>query len=190
MRAESKLGIGKNTSNFCLLTISTGIGAGLVLNGKVLGGVSGEFGHCVLERDVSKANRCSCGRLGCWGAMASGQGIDLTIKKEFNHSLTVKGLFESYESGDRKAKEIVDNIKDYNAHGIGNILNALPVDAVVLMGSIGLQQFHHIIPPLEQIGRYTINKIPNIMPTPLGDNVGLLGAYILACEKLGEQFLE
>ena len=190
VRAELKLGIGKSISNFCLLTISTGIGAGLVLDGKMLGGASGEFGHCVLERDSSKANRCSCGRSGCWGAMASGQGIDLTIKKEFENSLTVKELFENYEAGDRKAKEIVDKVRDYNAHGIGNILNALSLDAVVLMGSIGLNQSRNIIPPLEQLGRYTINKIPKIMPTALGDNIGLLGAYILACEKLGEQFLE
>lgn len=183
-KAELHLGVGKTVETFYLLTISTGIGVGIVLNGNVINGTSGEFGHNVLERDLNKANKCSCGRMGCWVAMASGYGIESIIKNKFKNDITVENLFEIYNNGDEKAKEIIDMVRDYNAHGIGNMLNALQVDTVVIMGSIGLNQFNSILPSPEEIKKYTINEVPKIQPTRLGSNIGLLGAYISACEKL------
>ncbi len=187
IRAELCLGIGRRVKNFYLLTISTGIGTGIVLDRKLLtGGTYGEFGHCILERDANKANECGCGRRGCWVAMSSGYGIEITAEKKFKKHLTVEDLFEMYNIGDTKVREIVRKVRDYNAHGIGNMVNAFPVDVIVVMGSIGLNQFKTIIPSPEEISRYTINKIPEIVPTKLGDTIGLLGAYMLAREKLGK----
>lgn len=186
-RAELHLGVGKTVKNFYLLTISTGIGVGIVLNGKIIHGTCGEFGHSVLERDSNKANKCSCGRTGCWVAMASGYGIESTIKNKLKNNMTVENLFEIYNEGDKNAKEIIDMARDYNAHGIGNMLNAFQVDEIVVMGSIGLNQFDRIIPSPEEIKKYTINEVPEIQPTSLGSNIGLLGAYILACEKPDEK---
>lgn len=182
-RAELHMGIGKEVNNFHLLTIGTGIGVGIIINGKVLGGACGEFGHDVLERNQKLANRCSCGKIGCWVAMASGYGIEQTAKKEIGE-ISSERLFEIYKSGDSTAKKIVEGVRDYNAHGIGNMLNAFPTDAIVVMGSVGLKQFDAIIPTAQEIKKYTINKVPKIVPTKLGDEIGIFGAYFLSKEKM------
>lgn len=182
-RAELHMGIGKEVKNFSILTISTGIGVGIVIDGKLLGGACGEFGHDTLERNPKLANKCSCGKNGCWAAMASGYGIEQTAKKEIG-KITNEALFKLYKSGNLVAKKIVERVRDYNAHGIGNILNAFSPNALVVMGSLGLKQFNNIIPVAEEIKKYTINKIPKIIPTKLGENIGIFGSYFVAKEKM------
>jgi len=180
--AELHMGIGKEVKNFYVLAIGTGIGVGIVIDRKLLSGACGEFGHDVLERNPELANKCTCGKLGCWVAMSSGHGIEQTAKKEIGE-IAPKRLFEMYNSGDSATKKIVERVRDYNAHGIGNMLNAFPTDAIVVMGSVGLKQFDAIIPTAEEIKKYTINKVPKIVPTKLGDEIGLFGAYFLSKES-------
>jgi predicted NBD/HSP70 family sugar kinase len=151
--AELKYGIGRSVKNFYILTMSTSIGAGLVINGNVVKGFFGEFGHDVLDRKNNKD----------WGSLSGGGRIEILTK--------------------RKMKNL-KIIRDYNAHGIGNMLNAFSVDRIVIMGSIGLKQFSKVMPSKNEIRKYTINKIPKIVKTKLGDNIGLLGAYAFATEKL------
>jgi predicted NBD/HSP70 family sugar kinase len=116
--------------------------------------------------------------------MSSGLGIETIIERELKRKLTIKNFFRLYNS-DNKIKEIIKRIKDYNAQGIGNMLNAFSVDLIVLMGSIALNQFNKVIPSSEEIKKYTINnKIPKIVPTNLGDNIGLLGTFVFALENL------
>lgn len=185
-KAELNFGLGKTVKKFFLLAISTGIGSGLVMNGKAMDCFFGEFGHTTLERDLKKAKKCSCNRLGCWAAMSSGFGIESIIEKELKTRITVEDFFRLSES-DKKIKKIVWQIRDYNAQGIGNMLNAFSVDAIVLMGSIALNQFDKIIPKPREIKKYTIGKVPKIVPSKLGSKIGLLGAFVFADEKLGRQ---
>jgi glucokinase len=180
--AELNMGIGKKVKNFNLLTISTGIGVGIVINGKALSGAYGEFGHDVLERNPKLANRCSCGKSGCWVSMASGYGIEQTANKQIG-KIDAEHFFELYKSGNSIAKKIVEKVRDYNAHGIGNLLNAFPSDMIVVMGSIGLKQFNNVIPSPKEIKKYTINRIPRIIPTKLGEEIGIFGAYFVAQKK-------
>lgn len=184
VKAELQFGVGKIAKNFYLLTISTGIGVGIVLDGKAVHGTGGEFGHDTLEGDHKKANLCGCGRKGCWEAMASGHGIDIMIKNSLKSGATVKELFEMHKRGDKKAEGIIDAVRDYNAHGIGNMVNALQVDMIVVMGSVGLNQYKIVIPSEKEIKKYTINDVPKMQPTKLGSNIGIFGAYVMACENL------
>jgi len=184
VRAELKLGIGKKLKNFCLLTISTGIGVGVVADGNVIREASAEFGHIVLERDLERANKCSCGKYGCWVAQSSGYGIELLSEKFLKRKIDAKEFFDMYDSNDKNAGDIVEVIKDYNAHGIGNIVNVFYLDAIVVMGSIGLNRFKIVIPSKEEIGKYAINDVPRVVPTELGDDIGLLGAYMVARDNL------
>ena len=162
--------------NFCLLTLSTGIGVGVVLNGQKTNNVT-EIGHNVIEKDSRFANSCQ-GHSGCWVSQASGYGIEETLKR----------------AGHRKIKDfykrdifhgIINRIKEYNAHGIGNLINAYDPEKIIIMGSLGLKLFEKIIPEKDDIKQYTIIRpIPEIKPTKLGDNIGLLGAYYHAIDKL------
>lgn len=184
VEAELSYGIGMECKNFYLLTISTGIGAGIVLDGKPVPGKCGEFGHNVLERYWGLAPECGCGNKGCWNSLCSGKGIEMLARKYLKKRLFPEEVFNLVDKGDREAKDLIALIKDYNAHGIGMMVNALEVETIVMMGSVGLNQFDKIIPSKEEISKYTVNPVPKIIPTVLGENIGLLGAYGIACKNM------
>ena len=174
---------GAKLNNFYLMTLSTGIGAGIVIDGKPLAGSCGEFGHDVLERNPNLANKCSCGRHGCWVAQASGYGIEQSAKS-LGLNVQCKEVFELAEKGDKNAKQFIERARDYNAQGIGNMLNAFPAEAIIVMGSLALGQFGKIIPGKDEISKYTINHIPEIKATKFGEDIGIIGAYAYALQKL------
>ena len=68
-------------------------------------------------------------------------------------------------------------MRSANAQGIGMMVNALEMEGIVVMGSLGIKQFETIIPSQKEIEKYTINPIPTIVKTELGDNIGLKGIY-------------
>nr|MBI4157186.1 ROK family protein [Candidatus Woesearchaeota archaeon] len=180
VEAELNFGTGKYCNNFYLLTISTGIGVGLVLNKNIIQGTSGEFGHNVLERRNEFLFKCGCGNYGCWVSLCGGNGIKNLENKLIGKNLSPAEVFERAKSGDKKAKDLVKRVRDYNAQGLGIMINAIEVDKIIIMGSIGLEQFSQIIPKYSQIRNYTINKIPKIERTSLGDDICLIGSYLIA----------
>lgn len=180
-------GFGKRFRNFYLLTISTGIGAGIVIDGKPVGRQSGEFGHIVVERESPPFKNhwlleCGCGNKGCWNSICSGQGLENVIKKMFQSPMTCEEFFEQARKKSDATWYVLEKILDYNAQGIGTMLNACDVEAIIVMGSIGRKQFDSIIPTRPMIRKYTINPVPPIIPTLLGDDIGLIGAYHLAVQ--------
>lgn len=177
---ELYFGEGQKTDNFYLLTLSTGIGAGIVLNKNPILGSAGEFGHNVIETDPVLANKCLCGNYGCWVAQAAGYGIGKTLERE-GMNLSPKEFFNNQEI---RFKSLLNQFRNYNAHGLGNMINALPVESIIVMGSLGLKQFSKIIPDKEQISRYTINKIPKIKKTKLKDRIGIIGAFAYVLDSI------
>lgn len=178
--AELKYGVGNSINDFVLVTLSTGIGTGIVIDRRVLQGAVGEFGHDVLETEYSLANTCSCGNKGCWVAQSSGYGVEKTMER-IGKKLKCEEVFKS---DDEEVNMIINNFRDkYNAHGFGNINNAYGTGVIVVMGGLGLGQFDRIIPKVELIKKYTVNEVPAIIKTSLGDNIGLIGAYIYATKR-------
>lgn len=175
-------GYGKKYRNFYLLTFSTGIGAGVVCNGIPTKGNSGEVGHIVVERQSDV--KCGCGNNGCWGAFCGGNGIENLAQRMMKTQMSCEEVFTEAEIGRTSAKDLLEIVQEYNAQGIGTMLNVLDTDAIIVMGSIGIQQFDKIIPARHKIKQYTINSVPIITPTLLGDNIGLIGAYHLAAKKV------
>ena len=175
---ELNYGFGKKHKNFYLLTISTGIGAGIVIDGKVIGGTSGEFGHNILEREAEMAMKCGCGNYGCWVAQAAGIGVANLTERLLEKRMSAEEFFK-IERKDKNSKRIISMMRDYNAQGIGMMINALPMEAIIVMGSIGLKQFDKVMPNADEIKKYTVNPIPKISRTELGDEIGLLGAYAI-----------
>ncbi len=168
--AEKEYGEGRDLNSICLVTISTGIGAGTIVNGNLIPG--GEYGHMILERDGPK---CSCGRRGCWASLCSGYGIELAsgMKPE-----------EFFKQSGSKSKELIKKIRDYNAQGFGNIINAVQVDKIFVNGPVALNHFNKIIPKKEEIKKYTVNKIPDIAPAGLQEEAGLIGAFVFGKSKV------
>ena len=175
-RGEIHKGVGKKKSNFCLITISTGIGVAAVFDGRVFDRRT-ELGHSILIPNDETAYACGDHK-GCWVAHASGLGIENLISSE-KLNTDVSGFFENVNN-----RKIFRKIRDINAQGIGNTINAYDPDAIIIMGSIGLNQFDKIIPSSSELESYTINRpIPSIIKTKLGNDIGLWGAYYFGLEK-------
>jgi glucokinase len=173
VNAELAMGVGKQTKNFCLVTISTGIGVGLVVNGQIYNRKT-EIGHSVIEKDFEVANPCQ-GHSGCWGAQASGDGIKKTLEK-LGSKINVAQIFD-----DPAYVSLVQLVKEYNAHGFGILVNAYDPEKIVIMGSVGTKQFDLIIPDKKDIARYTlVQTIPDVELTLIGGDIGLYGAYYRA----------
>ena len=130
-------GAGKGTNNFIAITLGTGVGGGIIINGKIYSGsnyAGGELGHTVIEVN---GLQCSCGRKGCWEAYSSATGlINMTKKKMAETKDTImhemaeeagkvngRIAFDAMRKGDKAAKEVVDNYIYYLAMGITNIIN-------------------------------------------------------------------
>jgi glucokinase len=179
MASQGELALGefRETKNFCLLTISTGIGVGVIMNGSLYDRQT-EIGHNILETNPQSANSC-LGHSGCWAAQASGVGLEKTVEK-MGRKLTASEIFEEPDF-----QEVVSKVRQYNAYGIGNLINAYDPEKIIIMGSLGLKQFNKIIPKPDMIKQYTLLKnIPDIVPTILGENIGLFGAYFSAINFL------
>ncbi len=184
---EKFFGLGKNEENLAYLTISTGIGCGVILNGRLLLGKDGnatEVGHITV--DLGKKLKCGCGGYGHWEAYCSGRNIPNFVRvvaendSRFN-SIATEQFFDKAKSKDKVAMEIVDKLGEINAIGISNINAAYDVSLVTVGGSVPLKNRDLILNPiLKYLPKYSINRIPKVELTPLGEDIILYGTLALA----------
>ena len=119
--AEAKLGVKKR--NFFMLTLGTGIGGGVIIDGKLYvgGGYGGELGHIILDRGKDFEN------------LAAWRGLRILTKKTFGRELKV---IELLKMKDTRAEKILDNTTEYLAQGIGSLINVFDPEVVVLSGGV------------------------------------------------------
>jgi len=195
---EAVAGAGKGVSGFVAITLGTGVGSGIVLNGKILSGINfaaGEMGHMVILID---GEQCSCGRRGCWEKYASANALVAQTKDAMRHEQdslmwklvndnidTVSGrtAFEAMRQGDEAAKEVVSQYIYYVSTGIINIINALQPDIICVGGGIG-HEGEYLLEPLRkhvERERYSIYaaKQTQICSAVLGNDAGIIGAALL-----------
>lgn len=174
--SELYRGYGRDYKNFCLVSLSTGIGVAPVLNGHLLEGKL-ELGHQVLAPDLSPALTCS-NHANCWVALASGSGIASRFGQ--SGAMSTEEIFSSVLSDND-----IRLLRRYNAQGFGTIVGAYDPEAIVIMGSLGLQQFEKIIPDAEELAAFTINRpLPVFLKTKQQTDIGIWGAYFVAKELL------
>lgn len=188
-------GEGQGVSNLVYVTISTGIGGGVYVDGELLLGKEGnahEIGHTVVDAEERLA--CGCGRRGHWEAYSSGRGIpNLTrylaeLRRDLreatslaiNSSLSAKDVFEAFRKGDPLAREVVAWVNRFNAYGFANIVDVYDPEIIVVGGSVALNNQDVLLEGLRsRVENYAVNTVPEIVPTKLGGNVGILGALAL-----------
>jgi len=198
---EKHFGLGRNVENLVYITLSTGIGVGVIVNGKLLLGKDGnahEMGHSVINYESSLI--CGCGRLGHWEAYASGRNIPrfvrMLCKNKFNellresilkkkilsNTLTSKDLFDAAKIGDKLALLVIDELGKINAAGFANVINAYDPELITVGGAIALNNPRELVidPILKYIDHYAVNKVPRIEITKLGDDIVLYGAVAVA----------
>jgi glucokinase len=189
---EKLFGAGKKFENIVHISFGTGIGCGVIVNDRLLLGKDGnahEVGCCTI--DVFATLRCSCGAIGHWEAYCSGYGIpnftrkllDTVYKNDKSELRDIKDLTASqvYKTArhDAVADKIVKEIGRLNAMGVANAINCYDPELVTIGGGIALGQPDAVMEPiLKHVKEHTINRMPKIMITPLGEKAGLYGAVV------------
>lgn len=168
-----------NCRNMAFITVSTGVGAGLVINGELQTGVSGLAGHAGhMTLDIN-GPRCGCGRSGCVEALASGTAIGQLASDLYQADLDAKAVFERYRQGEQDAQMVIDRSAHAIAELLGNLRALLDIEVAVIGGSVGLaegylERVHHFMeqqPPLFRV---------DLQMARLGHEAGLKGAALWA----------
>ncbi|MGD2142568.1 MAG: ROK family protein [Candidatus Bathyarchaeota archaeon] len=195
---ERRFGAGIGLDNLVYVTFSTGLGGGAMVDGHLLIGKDGnavEIGHLTIDPDSPL--KCGCGCAGHWEAYSSGSGIPNFVRQDLvssrsdslileladydRESITAEILFEAAERGDAVALMLVRRLGEINAIGLADLINVFDPELVTIGGSIAINNSRMILEPiLENINKHTINRIPEIMITPLGGEAVLYGALALA----------
>ena len=196
-KGEAACGAAKGYANSVMITLGTGLGGGIIIDGKVYSGFNyagAELGHTVIEVGGLP---CSCGRKGCWEAYSSATGlINMTKAKlaetkdtvmhemvEKEGKVSGRTAFDAMRKGDKAAKEVVDKYIYYLAMGITNIINIFQPEVLVIGGGI-CNEKHYLTDPLMDIvntEQYSRNseKKTQIRIAELGNDAGIIGAAML-----------
>jgi len=197
--AEFMFGEFKGTNDLVYLTMSTGIGAGVVSGGRLLQGsrdLAGEVGHMVVD---AHGLPCPCGQKGCWEMYCGGRNLALRMQRELSETgekslvieeagghidqINIQALDRALRRGDRYAKRMWDEYLEHLAHGIGIVSMCFNPSAIIL-GTIGIHMHDVILPYLDaNIGRFAwpvTREGLQIRPSRLGSQIGDLGALALA----------
>ena len=191
---EAKYGAAKSSSSSVTIALGTGIGGGIYINGSLISGFSGaggEIGHIKLEKD---GKLCGCGQRGCFEAYASATGMirEAVSRLAVNKSnllyelidkkidkLEAKDIFDAAKQGDSFSLDIIDYETEYLAMGIGNILNILNPEVIVIGGGVALAGDILFNPLKEKLKKYVLPvalEDLKIVPGVLGNEAGIKGA--------------
>ena len=191
--AETVAGAAVGCRNMVLITLGTGVGGGIIVDGRIvsgLGGAGGEPGHSLLVLD---GEPCTCGRRGCWEVYASAtalirQGREAAAAHPtplLNRypELTGRDVFDAADAGDEAAQAVLDRYYVYVAAGITDLVNILSPEMVLIGGGIS-RQGERLLRPIR---RYVAANCfggesrpqPIIQAAQLGNEAGIIGAAAL-----------
>ena len=190
--AENKLGAGIGSTNMLGVVVSTGIGGGLVLNGKAFHGDSGNaalFGHHSINflDDLDPTNICECGRTGCLENFARGpKMVEYAQRIGWSGESNFIALAESARHGDPLALEAIDRGARALAVGITNVLNITDVHTVVIGGGVSFAGDIYWGPfrkhfAAEKAHAGFLGEV-SVLPALLKQDAGLIGASLFAAE--------
>lgn len=180
---EAVAGAGKGYQDVVVLTLGTGVGGGIILDGKIYEGkgIGGsELGHMVI---VENGEPCTCGRKGCLEAYASATALKRDAKRATGKELEPKEIFEAAKAGDTALKEVVETYIRRLGTGVVNIVNIFRPQLFVLGGGVS-EQGDALLAPLRKILAEncfggTKGELPELEVAALGNDAGMIGAASL-----------
>ncbi len=201
-KAEAMAGVAKGAPYSVMITLGTGLGGGIIINGKVYSGFNfagAELGHIVIEKD---GRQCSCGRKGCWEAYSSATGLVNITKDRILEAraagratsmdemiggdldkISARTAFTAMKAGDEVAAEVVDEYISYLATGIVNIINIFQPNVLSIGGGVCNEGEYLTKPLLEKVWSETYSREgtpqTQIMIAKLGNDAGIIGAAVL-----------
>lgn len=196
---EKWLGAGKELKNFVQLTLGTGIGGGVIYNGRLLN-ISAEIGHMVI---VASGTPCSCGNNGCLETYASAKailskaiyslerGTDSILRNLYAgnfYRLTSEDIYKSALEGDGLSRDVLREAGKYLGIGITNIINIFSPQAIVLSGGLIGAWNIYVQEAIKEASKRSFKILfekTRIIPSILKDDAGVIGAACLAftCQR-------
>jgi glucokinase len=196
---EYKFGAGKDKKNMVYITVSTGIGGGVIVDGRLMRGANGnaaELGHLTLNIN---GPACPCGANGCFEMYASGtaiarrtreaiqagaqsQIIDLAGRAE---AITTHHILTALQKNDALAQKIWNETTEYLGRGLAVVINTFNPELIVVGGGVTAAGDLLFTPVREKALRYAFPRLAavcSIVPAGLGSNVGVVGAAACAFE--------
>jgi glucokinase len=198
---EHCYGRGRGVDNLIFLAIGTGIGGGIIIDGRLYHGVNGsagEIGHMTI--DVN-GPQCSCGNIGCLEMLASGtaiakeamariaQGAKSSLAGLAPEGITAERVSVAAQRGDPLALEVISRAGGYLGVGMVNLVNLFNPELIVVGGGVaGMGDM--LLNPARQVVKERAFELPargvRIVPSPLGNDAGVLGAAALVLQKEAE----
>jgi len=165
------------------IILGTGVGGGIIVDGKVIGGmhgIGGEWGHILLDAD---GESCYCGKSGCVETVISGPALERHYAKLAGTSLPLAEI-AAREPSDPHAGTIITHLIDSFALGVTQVLNVLDPDAVVIGGGVGNIQALYEDRCIRAIEKHLFNPVfqGRILKPELGDSAGVFGAAMLVAD--------
>jgi glucokinase len=192
--AEAAWGAGKGKRNLVYVTVGTGIGAGLILDGKLYRGVDQshpELGHHVID---ASGPACGCGARGCWESLACGPAmvawLEQRVPKNYPHleDLTAKRICELAEEGDFWARRAVERESHYLGVGLANLITLFTPEIIVLGGSV-MNSAHLFRDGFQEVIRQTCRLVPaektELAVASFGPDSALIGAARVWHDRFG-----
>ena len=201
--AEFLVGAGRDSKRFVTITLGTGVGAGIVHNGKIYhgaNGMAGEVGHMVIQRGGLP---CPCGRHGCWEQYASATALKrmtaaalaahphsilAQVVAENEGRVSGQSAFIAARRGDPVGQQVCDEYVDYLACGVVNVVNIFQPDTLAIGGGVSNEAEEQLLLPVRQrVARESIpcgrDRRTRIVKAELGNRAGLIGAALLGKNK-------
>ena len=184
--AETRIGIVRDEMPDARMVfgviMGTGVGGGLVIDGKVWNGrqgIAGEWGHNFLDESGGK---CYCGKIGCVEKVISGKNLELHHKDTYGEEKKLKQIYEEHlEGGHPDSTATIERLLHFYGKGIASVINVLDPDVIVLGGGVGNIDLLYS-EGVEKIKDYVFNpRVDTVILKPkLGDSAGVFGAAFLS----------
>lgn len=181
--AEYKLGAAKGCENIVVLTLGTGVGGGIIVNGKLLKGKNGAAGEMHFKMNRENKRKCTCGAYDCFEIYASGNGLKITAQEiSKNPDITTYDVVAGVKNNDELSINILNVWQDDIINGIVGLANIFDPDCVVLSGSMA--QFVDYDKITNDVNKKIVTTPTRVIPAVFENNAGLVGAAVLALEKI------
>lgn len=197
---EMTYGIARGMKNFIMITLGTGVGSGIVIDGKIVyghDGFAGELGHVNVVRYNGRL--CGCGRDGCLEAYASATGVarsareilemsnaESKLREIPSESITAKDVFDAAKAGDKVAKKIFDNTGKILGEALSDFVAFSAPEAIILFGGLAKSGDLILKPVVENMEKNLLpiwkGKVKVLFSTLKDADAALLGASALAWE--------
>jgi len=198
---EHRFGAGKGVDNLVMLTVGTGIGGGIIINGRLYSGPSGsagEIGHMTI--DVN-GPRCNCGNIGCLEMLASGTAVAKEAIRRISQgeksslteivggkteNITCEKVEVAARNGDSLALEVITKAATYLGIGLVNLVNIFNPEMIIIGGGLA-NMGDLLLEPARRVVRERAFQLParlvHIVPAQLGDDAAVLGAAVFALQQ-------